>query len=114
MHHPKALQICGSCGAFARQDDLLCPSCGASDLPAARAALLVALGLAACGEKDPDDSQVMAEYGVADTSSYLDQDGDGFTPAEGDCDDNDAAVNPNATETTGDAVDSNCDGNNDT
>ncbi|MEN9333592.1 MAG: hypothetical protein RLY35_772, partial [Bacteroidota bacterium] len=53
---------------------------------------------------------------------YTDADGDGYgvatgatscTPSTitpGDCDDNDAAINPNATEVCGDDVDDNCDG----
>lgn len=111
MHHPKNLRVCGACGSPAHQDDLTCPTCGASDHPAARAALLLALGLAACGDKDDSDSApVMAEYGVADTSAYADNDGDGVSEADGDCDDTNAAIAPNATETAGDGVDSNCDG----
>ncbi|MCB9745530.1 MAG: hypothetical protein H6740_23325 [Alphaproteobacteria bacterium] len=50
--------------------------------------------LAACGEKEPVDSAA-------------DADGDGY-PADVDCDDDDAAVNPGATEIC-DGVDNNCD-----
>ena len=39
----------------------------------------------------------------------IDQDGDSYTPAQGDCNDNDAAINPGATEVC-DGVDNNCDG----
>ena len=39
-----------------------------------------------------------------------DIDGDGFTPAEGDCDDQDPAVNPAMDELCGDGVDNDCDG----
>ena len=76
--------------------------------------MVAALGLAACGDKDEDSTPVMAEYGVADTSAYADTDADGFSPADGDCDDDNAAINPGATEIPGDTVDSNCDGNDDT
>jgi len=40
-----------------------------------------------------------------------DLDLDGFTPATGDCNDADAAVNPDMLEEDGDGVDNNCDGN---
>ena len=43
---------------------------------------------------------------VADT----DGDGDGFSETEGDCDDTNAAVNPQATDVVGDDIDQNCDG----
>jgi hypothetical protein len=39
-----------------------------------------------------------------------DCDGDGFTPAEGDCNDLDAEVRPNADEICGDRIDNDCDG----
>ena len=42
-----------------------------------------------------------------------DADGDGFTEADGDCDDADGSINPNAVEVYYDAVDQNCDGAND-
>ncbi len=39
-----------------------------------------------------------------------DQDGDGYTVADGDCDDADASAHPNAPEDCGDGVDNDCDG----
>ncbi len=42
--------------------------------------------------------------------SDVDGDGDGYTPCDGDCDDDDDDVHPDALETPGDGVDSNCDG----
>jgi hypothetical protein len=39
-----------------------------------------------------------------------DEDGDGYTPAQGDCNDCDAAINPGATDVAGDTVDYDCDG----
>ena len=44
----------------------------------------------------------------------IENDGDGYTPEDGDCDDDNADVNPGAEETPGDGVDSNCDGEDDT
>ncbi|MFZ5364949.1 MAG: putative metal-binding motif-containing protein [Patescibacteria group bacterium] len=49
------------------------------------------------------------DTGGGDTTD-LDADGDGYTVAEGDCDDTDAAVHPGATERC-DGVDNDCDGN---
>ena len=91
-------------------------------------ALVALLGLTACGEESKDtaedtavtedtgmisDSGMADLYGVPDTASW-DNDGDGYTPEDGDCDDNNPEVNPGADETPGDGVDSNCDGEDDT
>ncbi|MCB9744285.1 MAG: putative metal-binding motif-containing protein [Alphaproteobacteria bacterium] len=70
------------------------------------------LALSGCGIFAPKDL-----YGGPDTedvdSPFVDRDGDGFGVSE-DCDDQDAAVHPDAEETPGDGVDSNCDGDDDT
>jgi len=50
------------------------------------------------------------QYVFAGGVSEEDNDQDGFTPSQGDCDDTDAAVNPDATEVDN-GIDDNCDGN---
>ncbi len=50
-------------------------------------------------------------YGVPDTG-YMDADDDGW-PAGEDCDDEDPAVNPEAEEICDDAIDNDCDGDED-
>ena len=48
--------------------------------------------------------------GGARDSGLLDQDYDGYTVADGDCDDGNGAINPLATDVVGDGIDQNCDG----
>lgn len=84
----------------------------------AAAALLLGLtvGMNGCiinAKYGSPDSGPQAEYGVPDTA-YVDNDGDGWSVDGGDCNDDDANIHPEATETAGDGVDSNCDGEDDT
>lgn len=117
MHTRAPLRPCPSCACLHAAQDTSCPHCGAAldssstRLPAA--AVLMGLALAGCGDKD-GNTDAVALYGVADSSAYVDADGDGYTPTDGDCNDDDAAVHPDATETAGDGTDSNCDGADDT
>jgi len=95
-------------------------------------ALLGLLGLplmTACGDKEDTGTAVEAaaepameptaepdmamDYGVPDTG-YVDNDGDGWTIADGDCDDDNPDIHPDAEEVEGDGVDSNCNSDDDT
>ena len=71
-------------------------------------------GVPDTGEPRGEDTGPSDLYGVPDTGMYSDNDGDGYSEADGDCDDSDASVHPGAQETPGDGVDSNCDGSDDT
>ena len=111
------LAPCTACGAHHRLDEAACPHCGhAAPTRGARpglrsgAALLLALTAGGC-----DFGRDVALYGanVVDTGGHEDEDGDGYE-ASVDCDDSDEAVHPDAEETPGDGVDSNCDGQDDT
>ena len=65
------------------------------------------------GDDTAGDTCISDLYGVPDTGD-VDADGDGYTVADGDCDDTNADIHPGATETPGDGVDSNCNGDDDT
>ena len=103
---------CIRCAAPVPENSLGCPGCGhAHAEQQMRSAAMVLLGLSLTG----CDNKVVALYGapVTDTG-YLDDDGDGYTINDGDCDDNDPEIHPDAEETAGDGIDSNCDGEDDT
>jgi hypothetical protein len=53
------------------------------------------------GDDDDDDTTPLDD---------VDNDGDGFSEAEGDCDDTNPSLNPMATDLVGDDIDQNCDG----
>lgn len=107
---------CSHCGSLTR-DGGVCPHCGTQAIPGlSTAAVLLSLTLAACSagkDSGQDSSTVQALYGV----SVTDSDGDGYPPVSAggdDCDDTNKDIHPDATETAGDGVDSNCDGSDDT
>lgn len=76
-----------------------------------RLCALLALGLgSACGSSELD-----SRPGVEGSQARVDVDGDGWTVAEGDCDDHDAEVNPDEAESIpgdrfADDIDNDCDG----
>ena len=65
---------------------------------------MLALGLMACDPADTDSK--VDDTGPVNTDA--DDDNDGYTVAEGDCDDADAAVNPGADELPCDGIDNDC------
>ena len=58
----------------------------------------------------PTDTGDTVDTGATVDPNTLDNDNDGFTPNEGDCDDTQPALNPYATDLVGDGIDQNCDG----
>ena len=83
-----------------------------------RTLALVALGsLVACTRITDADVQAKlgvevdtADSGTADTAADVDADGDGYTPAQGDCDDASGSASPGNTEVCDDGIDNDCDG----
>ena len=95
-----------------------CPHCGETKVCRARAlprtALMLGLSLSAlgCHQKGSADYSGVST-GDRDDEDWEygpDADGDGFTTEEGDCDDHNNLVSPEARERPGDDLDSNCDG----
>jgi len=71
--------------------------------------LLLVLAIHGCGDGQGDDTD---PTGTDDTDPLdtEDDDSDGYSEAEGDCDDGQPAINPMATDIVGDEIDQNCDG----
>ena len=86
-----------------------CPSCErVVRNPSNHSKVVALLGLSLLGM-----SACTAEYGAIISEPPVDNDGDGYESTY-DCDDDDADIHPDAEETAGDGVDSNCDGEDDT
>ncbi len=101
------MTLCPSCTTPLPRTGAACPTCSLRPAtgPSAptRAAMLA--GLLGIGAATGCTGAV-ALYGAP----YTDEDGDGWAVEEGDCDDSDPAIHPEAEEVAGDGVDSNCDG----
>jgi hypothetical protein len=102
------LVACDSCGAMRVEGSRTCPHCDGSPATVHRAAAVAALMLGLVGSGCGGQGQAI--YGAA----LIDADGDGYFDGDDDCDDGDPDVNPDAEETPGDGIDSNCDGEDDT
>jgi len=72
--------------------------------------ILASVARAAVGDTGTDTGVDGGTPTSTDPAADLDQDGDGFTPNQGDCDDTTADATPGKPEVCGDHVDNDCNG----
>lgn len=103
---------CETCKRHLRAGETICPFCGEKvrSTPSRVLRTLVSgasmVVLAACYGPSVDKFETGA---CLDDTGLCDSDGDGWSESQGDCDDANAAVNPDAAETCDDGVDNDCD-----
>lgn len=119
----RSLVPCVGCSELVYEGTCVCPHCGEKHACTRRAlspqAAMLGLSLMAPGcflnNTHSDYTGAATGGGGWDSGTeYTDDDGDGYSEDQGDCDDADALRYPGAEETPGDGVDSNCDGEDDT
>lgn len=105
------LESCAACGTLNRPRSCACVACGAKlHACAGPAAALLGLALAGCVGLKDDIAQPAYGVPISDVpDSADDADGDGFSVAQGDCNDDDPAVFPGAEDPAGDGIDTDCD-----
>ena len=107
------LEACEGCGTLNRPGACACLGCGAKLRVCSHSPALAVRGLALAGCVGLKDDIAQPAYGVAISGlpdSAEDGDGDGFSTAQGDCNDDDETVFPGAEDPAGDGLDTNCDG----
>src|SRR6187200_707628 len=108
------MKPCAACGCHHREAEA-CPHCGSSPVGRTAAAALLGLGLIglpACVSMYGLEVTDKHRGDTADTA-VVDLDRDGWG-ADEDCAPDDPSIHPEAEETPGDGVDSDCDGADDT
>lgn len=100
------LTPCARCGAHLRHG--ACPYCGGAATPSRTLSAAALLLLGGCFLKPEEQALYGAPFtGLPDSAE--DADGDGFSVAQGDCNDADETVFPGAEDPVGDGLDTDCD-----